>query len=319
MRTMLIVSGGDAPGINAALYRFTVLAEQHGDQVVGAVGGVAGAVAGHLIDLRAALLSPVMALGGSFLTSSREPTLNDPLNRVKLIETVSRQRIDNIVLFGGDGSLRHIPPVLQDMGITCVSIPTTIDNDVPGTEETIGFDSACNAAHQVIDGILATARALPGRIFSVETLGGSTGFLALEIAYSSGAQVVLIPEYEYAEDWLVERLKMTVRANGSALIILSEGVAVSRTLVETMQAQHGLRIRDTRLGHGQRGAVPTQRDRWLAYRMVDTAFAGLRDHVTVGTTVLQNGRVSFCEDIVTNFESRVPDRQLYASINGLVS
>ncbi len=319
MRTMLIVSGGDAPGINTALYRFSILAEQHGDQVVGAVGGIAGAVDGHLTDLRSAMLAPLTSVGGSFLASSREPVLNNPLHRVKLIETISRQRVDNIVVFGGDGSLKHIPLILQDMGIVCVGIPTTIDNDVPGTDETIGFDSACNAAHQVIDGVLATGRALPGRIFSVETLGGSTGFLALEIAYTCGAQAVLIPEFDYEEEWLVERLTTMARLNGAALVVLSEGVAASRTLVETLQTQHNLRVRDTRLGHGQRGAPPTQRDRWLAYRMVDAAFAGLHDRVKLGTTVIQHGQVSLCEVLVTNLETRFPDRQLYARINGLDS
>jgi 6-phosphofructokinase 1 len=317
MRTLLIVSGGDSPGINAALYHFAYLSEQSGDHVVGAVGGLAGAVDGHLTDLQSDMLAPLKGLGGTYLTSSREPVLKDAMNRLKLIQTISRQSIDNIVLFGGDGSLRNIPPILAELGLACIGVPTTIDNDVPGTDETIGFDSACNAAHSVIDGLLATARALPGRIFSVETLGGSTGFLALDIARTAGADAVLIPEFEYDEAWLVDRLKWAVREHKLALLVLSEGVDASRTLVDDMQRQHNLRIRDTRLGHGQRGAAPGHRDRWLALAMVKAAYAGLRDGVKSGMVAMQNGQITLCEGMAADFPARQPDRSLYDQVNGL--
>jgi 6-phosphofructokinase 1 len=317
MRTLLIVSGGDAPGINAALYHFAHLSEQSGDHVVGAVGGLAGAVDGHLMDLHSDMLAPVSGLGGSYLTSSREPVLKDAMNRLKLIQTISRQSIDNIILFGGDGSLRHIPPILAEIGLACVGVPTTIDNDVPGTDETIGFDSACNAAHTVIDGLLATARALPGRIFSVETLGGSTGFLALDIARTAGAHAILIPEFEYDEAWLADRLKWAVRERKLALLVLSEGVPASRTLVDDMQQRHNLRIRDTRLGHGQRGVAPAHRDRWLALAMIKAAYAGLRDGVKSGIVAMQNGQITLCEGMAADFPVRQPDRSVYDQVNGL--
>ena len=171
--------------------------------------GLKGLLPGICLICAQSCLRHLSAQGGSHLASSRKKIMNDPLNRVKLIETISRLQIDNIVLFGGDGTLRHLPPILADMGIACIGIPTTIDNDVPGTEETIGFDTACNAAQAVIDGLLATGRALPGRIFSVETLGGHTGFLALAIAYSANASAVLIPEFDFDEGWLVESADRT--------------------------------------------------------------------------------------------------------------
>jgi len=317
MRTLLIVSGGDAPGINSALYHFTALAEGAGDQVVGAVGGFAGAVAGHLVDLRLDLLAPFVAQGGSYLASSRQLTMNEPLNRVKLIETISRLQIDNIVLFGGDGTLRNLPPILDDMGIGCVGIPTTIDNDVPGTEATIGFDSACNAALGVIDGVVASGRALPGRIFSVETLGGHTGFLALAIAYATSASAVLIPEIEFDERWLAERL-VTAQSDGTVLLVLSEGIETSRTLVHSLHETYGLRVRDTRLGHGLRGAVPTYRDRTLAFQMAEAAYSALCDGAKVGTVVeAEDGCVRLIEAMITDLPARQPDRQLYDQINGL--
>jgi 6-phosphofructokinase 1 len=317
MRTLIIVSGGDAPGINTALYHYALLAERYGDQVVGAVGGMAGAVNGHLTDLRADQLAAVSALGGTYLASSREPVLRDPLNRTRLIETISRHQIDNIVLMGGDGTLRHLPPILSDMGLACLGIPTTIDNDVPGTSQTIGFDTACNAALPTIDGLMMTARALPGRIFSVETLGGSTGFLALDTAFVAGAQAVLLPEFDYDESWLADRLKSVVARDNVALLVLSEGVARSRTLADDMQVRHSLRIRDTRLGHGQRGAVPTHHDRWLARRMVEVACTGLHDGLRNGTVVVQDSRVTVMEGLLSAMPRRIPNRQLYEQINGL--
>ncbi len=317
MRTLLIVSGGDAPGINAALHRYTTLAKHNGDQVLGAIGGIAGAVNGHLIDLQPELLAAVVGQGGSFLESSREPVLSNPLNRVRLIETVSRQQIDNIVLFGGDGTLRTIPPILADMGLICIGIPTTIDNDVPGSDDTIGFDTACNAAVNVIDGLMMTARALPGRIFSVETLGGSTGFLALAIAHVTNAQAVLLPEYPYQMDWLVAHLQQVVQRDRMALIVLSEGVAASRTLVDVLQRDYELRVRDTRLGHGQRGANPTYHDRLLAHQMMDLAYGALRQGQAQGTAVVQQGCVVLQEKLIALLPLKQPDRQLYQHINEL--
>lgn len=317
MKTLLVVSGGDAPGINTALFQYTRLARQHGDVVPGAVGSFAGALAGQVIDLQPEMIAPTAALGGSYLASSRDPVLRDESNRTKLGEILSSHQIDNVVLFGGDGTLRHIPPILNGLGITCIGIPTTIDNDVPGTEMTIGFDSACNFAHQTIDALLATARALPGRIFSVETLGGNTGMLALDIAAAAGAHAVLVPEYAYTDDWLIQRLTNAVKHDHYALVILSEGVAGSRMLVEDMQEKAGLKIRDTRLGHGQRGTSPSHRDRILAAEMARAAYDALRTGAKMGTVVVSGGKIRILDGKLSDLPPRLPDRSLYNQVNGL--
>ena len=126
-----------------------------------------------------------------------------------------------------------------------------------------------------------------------------------------------MPEFEYEEAWLVERLRALLADQRRALIVLSEGVAGSRTFADDLQARHQLRVRDTRLGHGQRGSAPTHRDLSLAFRMADAAFVGLHDSVTMGTVVSQSGQVTLCESLVTSFPTRQPDRALYAQINGL--
>jgi 6-phosphofructokinase 1 len=317
MKTLLVVSGGDAPGINAALLQYTRLTRQNGDVTVGGVGSFAGVLAEQIIELQPEMIAPVAALGGSYLASSRDPVLRDSANRSQLSKILTSNQIENVVLFGGDGTLRNIPLILADMGIACIGIPTTIDNDVPGTEMTIGFDSACNLAHQAIDGLLATARALPGRIFSVETLGGNTGMLALDIAAAVSAQAVLVPEYAYTDDWLVQRLQDTVKHEQYALVILSEGIAASRTWVDDMQKKAGLRIRDTRLGHGQRGGPPSHRDRILAAEMARAAYDALRAGAKMGTIVVSGGKVSLHAGQLADLPPRLPDQSLYNRINGL--
>ncbi|MCZ7543825.1 MAG: 6-phosphofructokinase [Anaerolineae bacterium] len=163
--------------------------------------------------------------------------LHAPDARARLRAQLAAHGVDNLLLFGGDGSLRHLPPILREVGVPYVGIPTTIDNNVPGTEQTLGFDSACNFAYQALDGILATAHALPGRSFMVETLGGDTGFLALQIALGAGAHAVLIPEYAFDQAWLNRRLADAVAREGYALLVLSEGVPESRTLAQTIAEQ----------------------------------------------------------------------------------
>lgn len=318
MKSILVISGGDAPGINAALYEYTRLAAEHDDAVFGALGGFAGVLNNQLVKLTTGALSTVMGLGGSYLASSREPVLRQPENRARLVEVLAENEVDNIVLFGGDGTLRHIPPILRDLGIPCIGIPTTIDNDVPGTEQTIGFDTACNFAHYTIDGLLATARALPGRVFSVETLGGNTGILALDIAYAAGAHAVLVPEYPYEDGWLIEQIEAALRSYRCALVVLSEGIRAARTLPEDIQRLSGFRVRDTRLGHGQRGAAPTHRDRRLAMGMARMAYETLQAGTNFGTvTVTPSGSFDLYRGMLAELPPRLPDRALYNFVNGL--
>ena len=319
MKTLLVVSGGDAPGINTALYHFTQLAEANGDQVVGTMHGFAGALNGEFVrSLSRHDLAGVMTLGGSYLTSSRTPVLQIEDNRTQLVKMLTYEGIDNVVLLGGDGSLRYIPPILRDLGIACIGIPTTIDNDVPGTEQTIGFDTACNFAHHSIDGILATARALPGRVFSVETLGGNTGMLALDIAYAAGAHAVLVPEYAFDLASVSRRIILkALKRDRFALIVLSEGIPNARTFPEDFFKLTGDKVRDTRLGHAQRAVAPSHTDRLLAMRMAEAAYAALRGGTMWGTVVAQANQIIMYYGDLRKLPPRLPDRRRYDTINGI--
>lgn len=316
LKTLVIVSGGDAPGINTAIAHFVSLAARHKHSVIGSRRGFEGLLEGDLIPISPPDILPWAASAGSYLPSSRVPVLKDHANQEQMARILKQHEVDNVLLFGGDGSLRYLPPIIAEQGVKCIGLPTTIDNDLAGTERTLGFDSACNFAYQAVDGARATARALPGRIFMIETLGGYTGMLALEVAYTVGAHAVLVPEYAYDNEWLSQRLIDAVKQDGHALLILSEGVAAARTLADDIPQWTQIRVRDVRLGHAQRGAFPTYGDRKLAADMAQIAFQAMLDGVARGTVVVRNGETMLHEGPLEGFPPRLPDVQRYNFING---
>ncbi|PJF41753.1 MAG: ATP-dependent 6-phosphofructokinase [Phototrophicales bacterium] len=319
MNILAVVSGGDAPGINAALFHLSRLVESNDDVLYGASGGFLGLLNEQIVELSPTLLMPTIGSGGSYLPSSREPVLNGVSRRAKIKSILEKYAIDGIVLFGGDGTMRHVLPIVSVMAVPCIGIPTTIDNDVPGTDETLGFDSACNYAISAIDGILATAHGLPGRGFAVETLGGRSGILALQIARAVGAHAVLLPEYDFDEQWLVDRLRQALDKFQHALLVYGEGIASSRTLIDTLHSNHHLRLRDTRLGHAQRGSRPSYRDRWLANEMMDLVYQAFADGIQYGVVVIHDGRLRLSETDIAHLPPKMPDRNRYERINDLHS
>lgn len=316
MKTLIVVSGGDAPGINTVVAGYTTLATRHEDQVLGAQNGFAGVLANQIQPIDLPTVRLLSGRGGSYLTSSREPVLGLPNAETRLRAILAQHAIDNLLLFGGDGSLRHVLPLLDQWGIPVIALPTTIDNDVPGTDLTLGHDSACNYAYQAIDGALATALALPGRIFMVETLGGDTGYLALAIAQGAGAQMVLLPEYPESLDWVGEQLTAILAADGYALVVLSEGVKTIPQMAEAIPRLTGTRLRYISLGHAQRGSDVSHRDRMLAMQMSQLAYAGFADGVRIGTVAVTDGQARLVTDVIAGESKLEPDRALYDFING---
>lgn len=317
MKTLIIVSGGDAPGINTVISHYLRVAQRSGDAVLGVQGGFAGLLAGAIAPIDARAVRLLAGHGGGYLASSREPVLGQADARERLRARLKEHEIDNLLLFGGDGTLRHVLPLLHEWGVACVALPTTIDNDVAGTDYTLGHDSACNFAYQTIEGILATAHALPGRIFMVETLGGHTGYIALEVAAGAGAQVVLVPEIEASLEWFAERLKAVIAAEGYALAVLSEGVPFIPQLAEAIPRLTGIRLRYTKLGHAQRGGPVSHRDRVVALEMSQIAHAALVNGVQIGTVIVRDARTQLYEGALSGEQKAPPDQARYARINGL--
>lgn len=310
-----MVSGGDAPGINALILHYLSRVGDS-DMVYGASGGFEGVLKGDWRQLSYREVLPWAGMAGSILPSSREPVLSQPDAETRLKQVLTEHHVDQMILFGGDGTLRHVAPLLGTWGIPCIGIPTTIDNDVPGTEITLGHDTACNFAYQSIDGVRATAHALSGRMFLVETLGGTHGQLALAVARGSGAHAVLLPEYSYEPTWLAERMRQTVTQFGFGLVIVCEGTPGARTLAESLPPLTGIRMRDVRLGHAQRGGTPTHKDRVLAVTWADLAYESARNGSVSGTIVVQNGQSRFQSEPLPD-TPLLPDFALYQRINGL--
>lgn len=317
MRTLICVNGGDAPGINTFISRYSVLAAQHKDNVLGGIEGFHGVVHGRVRNISREEARRLDGTGGTLLSSTREPALASPDAEVRLKAVLAEYEIDNVVLFGGNGTLTHIPKLLKAWSIPYIGIPTTIDNDVPGTEYTLGFDSACNFAYQTIDGVIATAHALPGRIFMVETLGGDTGYLALEIAQGAGAHLVLLPEYEFEDAWLGTRLRDAIDREAHALVVLSEGVSKIPQFETLIPQLTGVRLRYTRLGHAQRGGTVTHKDRLLADQLARLTYASLRNGAQAGITVVRDQRVQLVDYALEDKTLSPPDRHRYNLINGI--
>ncbi len=317
MKTLFVVSGGDAPGINNVMAGYLRLASANGDSVIGADGGFPGLLNRQLVALTVDTLTPWMGRGGSFLASSRDPVLSQQEAGEQIRAVLHENTVDNIVLFGGNGTLRYIPPLLKGWGIPYIGLPTTIDNDVPCTEMTLGFDSSCNFAYHAIDGAQATAHALRGRIFLVETLGGSCGNLALAVAHGAAAHAVILPEYGYDDAWLGERITHALNTHGFALVVICEGARGARTLVDDIPKWTGTRVRDVRLGHAQRGGAASHGDRVLAAEMAQSAYAALKAGTQMGIACVTNGCLSIHEGMLENITPTLPDQTLYNHINGL--
>ncbi len=317
MNTAIIVSGGDAPGINAAIDCFTRLATPGGDRVLGAQAGFTGLLAGQLAEIDRSLVSLLAGRGGSILQSSRAPALQEPDARDRLLNVMSFHEIDNLLLFGGDGTIQHIAPLLASWGVSCIILPTTIDNDVAATEYTLGHDSACNFALQAVAGIRATAHALPGRIFMLQTLGAPSGHLALAIAYASGAHLALLPEYPLEIDWLAQRLTQVVADDGCALIVISEAYPGINSLLSEIPRRTGIRVRYTDLGHAQRGADVSHRDGCVARDMSRLAWRAFKDGIHNGALIMRDGALRLHQGSLPSEKKPPPDRRLYEFVNQL--
>jgi len=317
MKTCIVISGGDAPGINAAIDGYVRLAARNGDRVLGAQGGFAGLLDNQLVEIDPALSSLLAGRGGSILQSSRAPALQQPDARERLARVMAGRGIDNLLVFGGDGTLRHVYPRLGAWGLPCIVLPATIDNDVAGTGYTLGHDSACNFASHALAGIRATAGALPGRVFMLETLGAPTGHLALAIAYAGGAHLALLPEYPLELDWLAARLRRIVERDGYALVVLSEAYPGIKALLEEIPQRTGIRIRYSALGHAQRGADASHKDRRLARDMSRVAWRAFKDGLRQGVLVAREGAHFVHEGSLPILRKPPPDRDLLEFVNQL--
>ncbi|MGB5445380.1 MAG: 6-phosphofructokinase [Psychromonas sp.] len=262
----VLTSGGDAPGMNAAIRAVVREGLGSGLEVYGIYDGYAGLHKGNIKLLDRHSVSDVINRGGTFLGSARFPEFKEESVRKEAIENLKKHDIDALVVIGGDGSYMGAKK-LTEMGYPCIGIPGTIDNDIPGTTYTIGFDTALNTVVEAVDRLRDTSTSHK-RISIVEIMGRYCGDLTLGAAVAGGIEFVVIPEKEYHEADLINQVKAGIeKGKTHMLIAICEHVTNVDKLAKRIQAETGRETRATILGHIQRGGSPTARDRILASRM----------------------------------------------------
>jgi 6-phosphofructokinase 1 len=294
-RIGLVTSGGDAPGMNAAIRAVTRVAYSEGLQVLGFERGWEGLMTNTFRRLTPRNVGGILHLGGTVLRTSRSPEFEKKESVLKAAETLALNKVDGLIVVGGDGSLRGALELSRETDAKIVGIPATIDNDVSGTEETIGFDTAVNTAITEIDKIRDTANS-HDRIFIVEVMGRKRGFLALTIGLTVGAETILVPEVEYSLEKIVKTLKENgAKGKKSGIIVAAEGIGDTHQLMKEIEQEAGVEVRLSITGYAQRGGNPTARSRLLANLFGNKAVELMLNKQGRKIVGLQEGRITTTE------------------------
>jgi len=293
----VLTSGGDAPGMNAAVRAVVRRGLSLGVEVVGVRRGYAGLIAGDFVDLTISSVGDIIHRGGTVLYTARSERFVKPEGQQEAIAQARKAGIEGLVVIGGDGSFRGAIK-LTEQGLPAVGVPGTIDNDIYGTDFTIGFDTAVNTCLDAVRKIRDTATS-HDRTFVLEVMGRNSGWIALSVGLAGGAESILIPEHPVDLDEVIARLKRGVeRGKRHSLIIVAEGAGEGFKVGEAIRARTGFDTRVTVLGHIQRGGSPSALDAMLASRLGARAvevlvegkgglFVGMVNNETV-TPPLQN-------------------------------
>ena len=277
----VLTSGGDSPGMNAAIRSVTRSALSNGIEVYGIRDGYKGLVEGNYIPFDKNSVSDTLSRGGTILGSARLPEFSKEEVVLKGCEMLKSKEIDAVVVIGGDGTYRGADSLTKH-GINCIALPGTIDNDIQGTDYTIGFDTALNTIVDCVDKLKDTSSS-HHRCSVVEVMGNRCGDLAIYSGISCGAEILITPETGYDEEAVLEKLRY-LESNGKnhAIVIVSEKVCDVNALADKVTKATGFSGRATILGHIQRGGSPTPNDRVLASRMgakaVDLLINGIGGH-----------------------------------------
>ena len=279
----VLTSGGDAPGMNAAIRAVVRTAINKGMRVLGIRRGYSGLLTGDAFEMNLRSVSDIIQRGGTILYTARCPEFTTEEGQDRAVKMCKELGIDGLVVIGGDGSFRGARD-LSVKGIPCIGIPGTIDNDIAATEYSIGFDTALNTVLQSVDRIRDTSQS-HDRCSVVEVMGRGAGYIALHSGIACGALSVLVPEvpYDFQRD-IVDKMKKTLKAGKQHfVIIVAEGVGHTQELTKRIEEATGITSRLTVLGYVQRGGVPTARERIMAsrlgYRAVELLANGIVNRV----------------------------------------
>ena len=304
-RISVLTSGGDASGMNAAIRAVVRTSLDNGWEVFGIRRGYAGLIAGDFVPLGARDVGGIMQLGGTMLGTGRCQEFKTDDGRAKALRNLQQKGIDALVVIGGDGS-QHGSCLLSQAGFPVVGIASTIDNDLYGSEMTIGVDTALNVAHESIDRLKVTASS-HRRAFLVEVMGRDCGYLALMAGIAGGAEVVVIPEVEVQPEEVAKELRAAYeRRKAHAIAVVAEGARYNARALSAYFHEHqerlGFELRVTTLGHVQRGGAPGVFDRLLATRFGVAAVRQLETNEYGMLIGLLKGEVSATRlvDVISN-------------------
>ena len=266
----ILTSGGDAPGMNAAIRAVTRSAIYNGLKVKGIYRGYKGLITGEIKEFKTENVSNIIQLGGTILKTARCQEFKTPEGRQIAYETMQKEGIDALIVIGGDGSLTGARLLAQEYDVPCIGLPGTIDNDLFGTDTTIGYDTALNTILDAVDKIRDTATSHE-RLFFVEVMGRDAGFLALNGAIASGAEAAIIPEFNTEVDQLEEFINNGFRkSKNSSIVLVAESEITGGAMHYAERVKNEFPQYDVRvsiLGHLQRGGRPPAHDRIIASRM----------------------------------------------------
>ena len=293
----VFTSGGDAPGMNACIRAVVRTAIYHGLEIYGINRGYEGMIEGDIKRMQSHSVSNIVQRGGTILKSARSMEFKTPEGREKAYNQLQSLGIEGLVAIGGDGTFTGAKLFFEEYGIPTVGCPGTIDNDIYGTDYTIGFDTAVNTALDAIDKIRDTAAA-HDRVFFIEVMGRDAGFIAVESGIGGGAEFVLVPETKSDIDLIVKSLKNLRKSKSSSIIVVAEGdeLGSAQTIMQLVKDRIEDPSKDfkvTTLGHIQRGGKPTAKDRVLASRCGMAAVEGLLEGNTNCMAGVINGEVLY--------------------------
>lgn len=307
----VLTSGGDAPGMNAAVRAVVRSGISFGMKVYGVKRGYNGLLNGDMTEMNLRSVSDILQHGGTALFTARSPEFNTPEGVRKAAKVCENMGVDGVVVIGGDGSFRGARD-LSAAGIKCIGVPGTIDNDIACTDYTIGYDTALNTAMEMIDRIRDTTES-HDRCSVVEVMGRRCGDIALRTGIATGAISVLVPEVEYDfQRDIVDRICAAQKTGKRHfIVVVAEGVGHTQELTERIQQATGIESRATILGHVQRGGSPTLRDRVMASRMGYHAVELLNEGHSNRVVAMREGKIVDFDITEALDMPRVFDETLY--------
>ena len=290
-RIALLTSGGDAPGMNAAIRAVVRSGIYFGMEVFGVERGYAGLIEDNVVPMEMRSVSNIVQTGGTKLRTARCLEMLTKEGKDQAVKTLEKHGIEGLVVIGGDGSFRGARALTEEYGVPTIGIPGTIDNDLEYTDYTLGFDTAVNTCLAIINKLRDTMTSHE-RVSVVEVMGRHCGDIALFSGIASGAEIIVVPEIAFNIDEIVARINRS-RANGkhSNIVVLAEGVMSADQFAKQLQERTSYSVRPTCIGHVQRGGSPTMADRMLAAQFGNKAVRLLNEGIGNRVVGIRNNKI----------------------------